>query len=70
MKKLYTPNRKLYEHYYVDQARQKGSNFMDPDFSRGMRFHFERAVSLGDASLQQQYSFVVYPHKRNAKQLC
>ena len=26
MKKLYTPNHKLYEQYYVNQAKQKGGN--------------------------------------------
>ena len=26
MKKLYTPNHKLYEEYYLDQAKQKGGN--------------------------------------------
>ena len=41
MKKLHTPNHKLYEQYYVNQARQKGGNlpyrlFKDPEFSKGM----------------------------------
>ena len=26
MKELYTPNHKLYEQYYLDQAKQKGGN--------------------------------------------
>ena len=41
VKKLYIPKHKLYEQYYVNQARQKGGNlpyrlFKDPDFSKGM----------------------------------
>ena len=38
MKKLYTPNHKLYEQYYVDQARQKQGNlpaFHGPRFQQG-----------------------------------
>ena len=35
MKKLYTPNHKLYEQYYVDQAKQRGGNL--PAF-HGSRF--------------------------------
>ena len=35
MKKPYIPNHKLYEQYYVDQARQKGGNL--PAF-HGSRF--------------------------------
>ena len=26
MKKIHTPNHKLYEQYYLDQAKQKGGN--------------------------------------------
>ena len=42
MKKLYTPNHKLYEQYYVDQAKQKGGNL--PAF-HGARF--QRGYGLG-----------------------
>ena len=42
MKKLHTPNHKLYEQYYVDQARQKGGNL--PAF-HGARF--QRGYGLG-----------------------
>ena len=42
MKKLYTPNHKLYEQYYVDQAKQKGGNL--PAF-RGSRF--QQGYGLG-----------------------
>ena len=39
MKKLYTPNHKLYEEYYLNQAKHKGGIyqlFTDPDFSEDM----------------------------------
>ena len=42
MKKLYTLNHKLYEQYYVDQAKQKGGNL--PAF-HGARF--QRGYGLG-----------------------
>ena len=42
MKKLYAPNHKLYEQYYVDQAKQKGGNL--PAF-HGARF--QRGYGLG-----------------------
>ena len=42
MKKLHTPNHKLYEQCYVDQARQKGGNL--PAF-HGARF--QRGYGLG-----------------------
>ena len=42
MKKLHTRNHKLYEQYYVDQARQKGGNL--PAF-HGARF--QRGYGLG-----------------------
>ena len=42
MKRLYTPNHKLYEQYYVDQAKQKGGNL--PAF-HGARF--QRGYGLG-----------------------
>ena len=42
MKKLHAPNHKLYEQYYVDQARQKGGNL--PAF-HGARF--QRGYGLG-----------------------
>ena len=42
MKKLYTPNRKLYEEYYLNQARQKGGNL--PAF-HGARF--QQGYGLG-----------------------
>ena len=42
MKKLHAPNHKLYEQYYVDQAKQKGGNL--PAF-HGARF--QRGYGLG-----------------------
>ena len=42
MKKLYTPNHKLYEQYYVDQAKQRGGNL--PAF-HGSRF--QQGYGLG-----------------------
>ena len=42
MKKLYTPNHKLYEEYYLNQAKQKGGNL--PAF-HGARF--QRGYGLG-----------------------
>ena len=42
MKKLYTPNHKLYEEYYLNQAKQKGGNL--PAF-HGSRF--QRGYGLG-----------------------
>ena len=42
MKRLYTPNHKLYEQYYVDQAKQTGGNL--PAF-HGARF--QRGYGLG-----------------------
>ena len=42
MKKIYTPNHKLYEQYYVDQAKQKGGNL--PAF-HGSRF--QQGYGLG-----------------------
>ena len=42
MKKLYIPNHKLCEQYYVDQARQKGGNL---PASHGSRF--EQGYGLG-----------------------
>ena len=42
MKKLHTPNHKLYEQYYLDQAKQKGGNL--PAF-HGARF--QRGYGLG-----------------------
>ena len=42
MKKLYTPNNKLYEEYYLNQAKQKGGNL--PAF-RGSRF--QQGYGLG-----------------------
>ena len=42
MKKLHTPNHKLYEQYYLDQAKQKGGNL--PAF-HGTRF--QRGYGLG-----------------------
>ena len=42
MKKPYIPNHKLYEQYYVDQARHKGGNL--PDF-HGSRF--QQGYGLG-----------------------
>ena len=42
MKKLHVPNHKLYEQYYVDQAKQKGGNL--PAF-HGARF--QRGYGLG-----------------------
>ena len=42
MKKIHTPNHKLYEHYYLDQAKQKGENL--PVF-HGARF--QRGYGLG-----------------------
>ena len=42
MKKVYTPNHKLYEEYYLNQAKQKGGNL--PAF-RGSRF--QQGYGLG-----------------------
>ena len=42
MKKIHTPNHKLYEQYYLDQAKQKGGNL--PAF-HGARF--QRGYGLG-----------------------
>ena len=42
MKKIYTPNHKLYEQYYVDQAKQKGGNL--PAFHGG---RFQQGYGLG-----------------------
>ena len=42
MQKLYTPNHKLYEEYYLNQAKQKGGNL--PAF-HGARF--QRGYGLG-----------------------
>ena len=42
MKKIYTPNHKLYEEYYLNQAKQKGGNL--PAF-HGARF--QRGYGLG-----------------------
>ena len=42
MKKIHTPNHKLYEQYYLDQAKQKGVNL--PAF-HGARF--QRGYGLG-----------------------
>ena len=42
MRKLYTPNHKLYEEYYLNQAKQKGGNL--PAF-HGARF--QRGYGLG-----------------------
>ena len=42
MKKIYTPNHKLYQEYYLNQAKQKGGNF--PAF-HGARF--QRGYGLG-----------------------
>ena len=42
MKKLHIPNHKLYEQYYLDQAKQKGGNL--PAF-HGTRF--QRGYGLG-----------------------
>ena len=42
MKKLYTPNHKLYEQYYIDQAKQRGGNL--PAF-HGSRF--QQGYGLG-----------------------
>ena len=39
MKKIPTPNHKLYEQYYLDQTKQKYGNllpFIEPDFSGDM----------------------------------
>ena len=35
MKKIHTPNHKLYEQYYLDQAKLKGGNFHGARFQRG-----------------------------------
>ena len=42
MKKLYTPNHKLYEEYYLNQTKQKGDNL--PAF-HGARF--QQGYGLG-----------------------
>ena len=42
MKKIHTPNHKLYEQYYSDQAKQKGGNL--PAFHGG---RFQRGYGLG-----------------------
>ena len=42
MKKLHTPNHKLYEQYYVNQAKQKGGSL--PAFHRA---RFQRGYGLG-----------------------
>ena len=42
MKKLYTPNHKLYEEYYLNQAKLKGGNL--PAFHSA---RFQRGYGLG-----------------------
>ena len=55
MKKLYTPNHKVYEQYYVDQAKQKGGNL--PAF-HGSRFQ----QGYGLASIFKGLFRWVMPH--------
>ena len=46
MKKTYTPNHKLFEEYYLNQAKRKGGNL--PAF-HGARF--ERGYGLGSTDI-------------------
>ena len=42
MKKIHTPNHKLYEQYYLDQAKQKGGNLLAFHGAR-----FQRGYGIG-----------------------
>ena len=57
MKKIHTPNHKLYEQYYLDQAKQKGGNL--PAFHGG---RFQQGYGLGSI-FKGLFRFAV-PHLR------
>ena len=64
MKKIHTPNHKLYEQYNLDQAKQKGGNV--PAF-HGARF--QRGYGLG--SIFKGFFRWAMPHlQQGAKVLC
>lgn len=47
IKKLYTPNHKLYEQYYLDQAKQKGGNLPAFHGVRSQRGYGLRGIFRG-----------------------
>ena len=63
MKKIHTPNHKLYEEYYLDQAKQKGGNL--PAF-HGARF--QRGYGLGSI-FRGLFRWAVPHLKQGAKML-
>ena len=63
MKKIHTPNHKLYEEYYLNQAKQKGGNL--PAF-QGARF--QRGYGLGSI-FRGLFRWVVPHLKQGAKML-
>ena len=63
MKKIHTPNHKLYEEYYLDQAKQKGGNL--PAFY-GARF--QRGYGLGSI-FRGLFRWAVPHLKQGAKML-
>ena len=63
MKKIYTSNHKLYEQYYVDQARQKGGSL--PAF-HGSRFQQGRGLG---SIFKGVFRWAIPPLQQGAKML-
>ena len=63
MKKIHTPNHKLYEEYYLDQAKQKGGNL--PAFHCA---RFQRGYGLGSI-FRGLFRWAVPHLKQGAKML-
>ena len=73
MKKIHTPNHKLYEQYYLDQAKQVGGNLPAFHGARSQKRYglgsiFKTSFPLGNNTLKQGVKAVLHKEDTLARE--